>query len=52
MCEYQQITDCKIPRCVFTNSDCTFCVLGNAKTYKKAKEKEMANEGMQNKTNT
>lgn len=44
MCEYQRITHyagvANLPICTFTNRICTYCVLGNADTYKKAKEAE------------
>ena len=50
MCEYLRIRNNKMPLCVVNNADCTYCVLGNAKTYKQAKEKEITNESVQNKT--
>lgn len=50
MCEYARFRDSKIPHCTVKDADCTFCVLGNAKTYKEQKEKEIADESLQNKT--
>ncbi len=40
MCEYQRIRDGKMPLCVVNNADCTFCVLGNMKTFNEAKKNE------------
>lgn len=50
MCEYARFGDSKIPHCTVKNADCTFCVFGNSKIYKSAKEKEIADESLQNKT--
>lgn len=44
MCEYARLGDSKIPHCIVKDADCTFCVLGNAKTYKEQKEKEQRDE--------
>lgn len=33
MCKYQRVTDNRMPYCTVTKKDCTFCVLGDAKTY-------------------
>lgn len=44
MCEYQRINpnnEKDLPLCVANNKTCTFCVLGNAKTYQEAKEKAL-----------
>lgn len=40
MCEYQRINpnnEKELPICTANNELCTFCVLGNAKTYNEAK---------------
>ena len=50
MCEYAILGDSKIPHCAVKDADCTFCVFGNSKTYKSAKEKEIVDESLQNKT--
>lgn len=47
MCEYQKYNKRNIealPVCKITRELCTFCVLGNANTYNKAKEAENSNE--------
>jgi hypothetical protein len=43
VCEYQRINpdnENAPPMCTATGKFCTCCVLGNAKTYNEAKEKE------------
>lgn len=41
MCEYQVFNpNDDLPVCTVNNELCTLCVLGNAKTYNEAKEKE------------
>ena len=43
MCEYQIYNPNEkeqFPTCEITNELCTFCILGNAKTYNEAKEAE------------
>lgn len=45
MCEYQKIntfakSTYELPICTVTNEYCTYCLYGNANTYKKAKEAE------------
>ena len=43
MCEYQRFNpdnEKELPTCDVTNGFCTFCVLGNANTYKVAQERE------------
>ena len=40
MCEYQRVKENELPMCDYTKSLCTFCVLGNAKTYKEAEAKK------------
>lgn len=43
MCEYQRINPDNLkdmPMCTVNNKLCTFCVLGNAKTYDEAKRRE------------
>ncbi len=45
MCEYQRFNpnnEKALPVCSANNTLCTFCVLGNGKTYRFAKEKECA----------
>ncbi len=47
MCEYQRINPNnpkELPMCAVDNKLCVYCILGNAKTYNEAKEKEKANE--------
>ena len=47
MCEYQRINpnnENSLPICTVNNDICTLCVLGNAKTYNEAKQKEKENE--------
>lgn len=39
MCEFQKWRDNQPPLCEYTNKLCTMCVMGNAKTYKKALKK-------------
>ena len=36
MCEYQRIEENKPPMCEYTKDLCTYCVLGNGKTYEEA----------------
>lgn len=48
MCEYQRINKTPTrkpapPKCKYTGEYCTYCVYGNADTYKKAKENEAKN---------
>ena len=38
MCEYQRIEENKPPMCEYTKELCTYCVLGNGKTYEEAKK--------------
>ena len=43
MCEYQRFdpnSNNQLPLCTVTNDLCTYCIFGNAKTYREAKEKE------------
>ena len=40
MCEYQRVEDNKPPVCEYTKDLCTFCVMGNCKTYKEATRSE------------
>lgn len=35
MCEYQRIDENELPMCEYTKELCTYCVLGNGKTYEK-----------------
>ena len=51
MCEYQRINpdnESALPICIVNNKLCTLCVLGNAKTYNEAKEKEEKERGSRN----
>lgn len=43
MCKYQRVEDNKLPVCDYTGKECTFCVLGNATTYKQAEINERKN---------
>ena len=43
MCEYIISEPNKLPICKYTKDKCTLCVLGNAKTYKEANEKNKEN---------
>lgn len=46
MCEYMRLYgESQTPVCLYTMDFCTFCVLGNAKTYNEAKAKSKAKEG-------
>lgn len=40
MCEFQRIKENELPICDYTKNLCTFCVLGNANTYKEATKGE------------
>ena len=40
MCEYQRIEENKPPMCEHTKDLCTYCVLGNRKTYEEAERSE------------
>ena len=44
MCEYAIAEENKPFMCEYTKKLCTLCVLGNADTYNKAKEKDSENE--------
>lgn len=46
MCEYMRINPNEkeqFPTCEINNELCTLCVMGNAKTYNEAKERERLN---------
>ena len=48
MCEYQRIEENKPPMCEYTKELCTYCVLGNGKTYNEALKKGVNNGNYKN----
>ena len=40
MCEYQETIENSIPYCSYLHDACTYCVLGNCKTFNEATRSE------------
>ena len=47
MCEYQRVKENQMPMCEYTKTWCTYCVLGNGKTYKEAEAEKVKKGGVQ-----
>lgn len=51
MCEYQIVEENKPPMCEHTKNLCTCCILGNQKTYEKAKKADNITDRVASSTN-